>query len=264
MSSRGPQPPFTAELLADLHAGNMTSAQREELWPAVSRDPEALSFLRSLDDVSAELRALGRDERIIHAMPEDVTARLTRFIDELDMSGDRSTPTTTDDGHLPQAPATGSSNEPPAPESIPRPVSLDGRRRSTLRWFAAAAATIVLIAGGGGVISTLRDSDRAHPTAAPPTRTDQFDDALPPTAALSALGRHDATGVLAWPEALERCVQANGLDRDILGSTDITFQGDRAVLILLTGPRPPKITALVVGTGCSADDPQRKALQDIG
>jgi hypothetical protein len=27
---------------------------------------------------------------------------------------------------------------------------------------------------------------------------------------------------------------------------------------------PPKITALVVGTGCGTGDPQRKALQDIG
>jgi hypothetical protein len=50
----------------------------------------------------------------------------------------------------------------------------------------------------------------------------------------------------------------------VLGSTNTTFQGKDAVLILLTGPRPHKISALVVGIGCTTDDPQQLALTDIG
>ncbi|WP_327111175.1 hypothetical protein OHB12_25025 [Nocardia sp. NBC_01730] len=263
-----PQPPFTADLLADLHAGNVTPEQREQLWPVVSRDPEALRFLRSLDDVTAELRALGRDEHIIHAMPGDVAAQLARVVDELDLSEPPTEPRTAIH-RLSSGSEAESDGESMVSQSVPAPlVSLDERRHSRRRWLAAAAA-IAMVACAGVAVTTLRDDDDVAPTAQPtvqPTagNNDELGDDLTATAALSALGRHDISGSLARPGALDRCVHANGLDRAVLGSTDIRFQGRDAVLILLPGPRPPKITALVVGTGCRTDDPQRRALQDIG
>ncbi|MGO4617343.1 hypothetical protein AB4305_23160 [Nocardia sp. 2YAB30] len=262
-----PQPPFPTDLLADLHAGNVTPEQREQLWPVVSRDPEALRFLRSLDDVTAELRALGRDERIIHAMPADVAARLARVVDELDLSEPPAEPAAAIHRLSSDSDAE-FDGESMVSQSVPTaPVSLDERRRGRLRWLAAAAA-IAMVACAGVAVTTLRGDDAA-PTAQPtrqPTasKNDELADDLTATAALSALGRHDISGSLARPGALDRCVHANGLDRAVLGSTDIRFQGRDAVLILLTGPRPPKITALVVGTGCRTEDPQRRALQDIG
>ncbi|WP_454194358.1 hypothetical protein [Nocardia sp. Marseille-Q1738] len=265
MATRVPRPALTAELLADLHADNVAPEQREQLWPAVSRDPQALRYLRSLDKVSAELRALGRDERIIHTMPADVSARLTQFVDELDSPEGPAAQDATIHS-LPSVPTDESGGEPTVSESTPaQPVVLDEHRRGRLRWLAAAAAAILAVTGVGGVVSTLRGGDDpAPPTAQPTTGTDDLGEDLTATVALSALGRHTVTGSLANPAALNRCVQANGLDRTVLGSTDITFQRRNAVLILLSGPRPPTITALVVGTGCGADDPQRRALQDIG
>ncbi|WP_157171012.1 hypothetical protein [Nocardia araoensis] len=251
-----PQPPFTSELLADLHADNVTAARREQLWPIVSRDPEAMRYLHALDDVSAELRALGRDERIVHSMPEDVAARLARFVDELEP------PEGATVHELPPPRVSESVGEADVSGSVP--VALEERRRGRLRWFAAAAAAIVAVAGAGVLASTLRSGDEPAPTAQPTTGNEDRGDDLTATVALGALGRHNVTGPLAGPQALERCVRANGLDRTILGSTDIRFQGGNAVLILLNGPHPPKITALVVGTGCDTGDPQRKALQDIG
>ncbi|MBF6164522.1 hypothetical protein IU486_07015 [Streptomyces gardneri] len=256
-----PQPPFTSELLADLHAGNVSPAQREQLWPMVSRDPEAMRYLRSLDNVSAELRALGRDERVIHRMPEDVAARLALFADELEPPED-----------APARAATVHELPRPSADEIPdssrasdsAPVALDDRRRSRLRWFAAAAAAIVTVACASVFVTTMRDGDAPAPTAQPTTGNEDVGDDLTATVALSALGRNNVTGSLARPGALERCIQANGLDRTVLGSTDIRFRGGNAVLILLNGPHPPKITALVVGTGCATGDPQRRALQDIG
>ncbi|WP_280257923.1 hypothetical protein [Nocardia abscessus] len=256
-----PQPPFASELLADLHADNVTPQQREQLWPAVSRDPEAMRFLRSLDEVSAELRTLGQDERIIHPMPEDVATRLALFVDQLEPPED-APPQDASVHQLPRASVGESQGE--ARDSVSAPIALDERRRGRLRWFAAAAATIVTVACAGVFVSTMRDGDAPAPTAQPTTGNDDLGEDLTVTAALSALGRHNVTGSLAGPGALERCVLANGLDRTVLGSTDIRFQGGNAVLILLNGPRPPKITALVVGTGCGTGDPQRRALQDIG
>ncbi|MEU1995261.1 hypothetical protein ABZ511_12515 [Nocardia gamkensis] len=252
-----PQPPFTPDLLADLHADNVTSAQREQLWPAVSRDPEAVRYLDALDEVTTELRALGRDEHIIHSMPEDVAARLALFIDELEPPAENATVHEL-------SPARARESAAAAEVSDTAPVVLDEHRRGRSRWLAAAAAAIVTVAGAGAWFSTSFDGDAPAPTAQPTPGNDDWGDDLSATMALSALGRNNVTGSLAGPEALERCVRANGLDRTVLGSTDIRFQGGNAVLILLNGPQPPKITALVVGTGCGTGDPQRKALQDIG
>ncbi|WP_330233747.1 hypothetical protein OHA40_15545 [Nocardia sp. NBC_00508] len=264
MATGVPRPAFTAELLADLHADNVTPEQREQLWPAVSRDADALRFLRSLDEVSAELRALGRDERIIHPMPADIAARLTRFVEELNPVEDATAHDATIDP-LPSAPTGESDDESAVSEPSPaQPITLGERRRGRLRWLAAAAAAILAVAGAGVVVSTLRGGDDPTPTAGPAPGSDPLGEDLTATVALSALGRHTVTGTLANPAALDRCVHANGIDRTVLGSTDINFRGRTAVLILLTGPHPPKITALVVGTGCSTGDPQRRALQDIG
>lgn len=256
-----PQPPFTPELLADLHADNVTSAQREQLWPAVSRAPEAVRYLDALDEVTTDLRALGRDEHIIHSMPEDVAARLALFIDELEPPEE----TLSENATVHQlSPAPARESAAAAEVSRTAPVVLDEHRRGRSRWLAAAAAVIVTVAGAGAWFSTSFDDDAPAPAAQPTPGKDDWGDDLSATMALSALGRNNVTGSLAGREALERCVRANGLDRTVLGSTDIRFQGGNAVLILLNGPQPPKITALVVGTGCGTGDPQRKALQDIG
>lgn len=278
MATGGPRPVFTAELLADLHADNLTPEQRAQLWPEVARDPEALGFLRSLDAVSAELRNLGRDERVIHAMPADVTDRLTEFLEKLDPPESNHTTSqngTAQDG-TPHRLATASPSSSPSEsigESDGQPTVSEARaqlvtlaehrrRGGRMRWPAAAA--IIAVTAIGGIASMLRGGEDPAPAAQPTTATDQLGGELTATVALSALGRHTVTGSLANPAALNRCVQANGLDRTVLGSTDITFHGQNAVLILLTGPRPPTITALVVGTSCGAVDPQRRALQDIG
>ncbi|WP_454199972.1 hypothetical protein [Nocardia sp. Marseille-Q1738] len=268
MATREPRPAFTAELLADLHADNLTPAQRAQLLPQVARDARALHFLRSLDAISAELRALGRDERIIHPMPADVTARLAQFLDELDPPESTTQNACAQDSTTPPTASTGESDPRPTDSGTapPAPITLaeHRHRRGRARRMTAAAAAILAVTTIGGAASMLRGSDNPAPTAAPATGTDQPSDDLPASVALSALGRHTVTGTLANPAALDRCVQANGLDRTILGSTDITFRGHNAVLILLTGPHPPNVTALVVGTGCGTGDPQRKSIQDIG
>ncbi|PXX65689.1 hypothetical protein DFR70_104754 [Nocardia tenerifensis] len=257
-----PQPPFSAELLADLHADNVSPELREQLWPAVRRDGDALRFVHALDDVSAELRALGRSDRIIHAMPDDIAARLEEFVDGFDLNEEPTEAGAT----IYQLPvfaqpenAEGTAvSKPPA-----APISLDDRRRGRLRYLTAAAAAVAVVACASIALTAVRGTDSA-PVAQPTSDVAQFGDELNAPAMLSALGRNDATGLLSNPAARERCVRANGLDRTILGSNNIRYQDRDAVLILLTGPRSPKITALVVGTGCTTADPQRLTVQDIG
>ncbi|WP_433757874.1 hypothetical protein [Nocardia sp. CA-135398] len=268
-----PQPPFSPELLADLHADNVAPELSEQLWPMVRNDPDALRFLNSLDDVSAELRALGRDERVIHAMPAEIAARLEEFVEGLDAAQEPTERVATVHRLPPATPwpesatTVWSESADAATDSgqanFEAPIPLTRRRTRNLRWLAAAAAVIAVLACVAVVVDAVRGHEVA-PSAQPATNNVQLGDELDATVALSALGRNDVSGALGTPAALNRCVHANGLDRTVLGSTDTTFQGRDAVLILLTGPRPHKITALVVGIGCDTDDPQELARTDIG
>ncbi|MBC7303176.1 MAG: hypothetical protein H5T78_19790 [Nocardia sp.] len=253
-----PQPPFPSELLADLHAGNLAPELREQLWPVVRTDVDALHYLNKLDEVNTHLRTLAADERVMHRMPDDVADRMFRFVADLD-AGEEPTERVTPLAVVPRAPTV----EPvPAAEA---PISLDryrSRSRRRLGLLAAAAATVAVLAGAGAVFSTF-DTTEGTPTAAPYTEPGGADE-LTTAAALRALGKRDVVGPLADDAALTRCVRANGIDRGVLGATSITFRGSDAVLVLVQGAKAPTITALVVGTGCATGTPEQLTQRDIG
>jgi hypothetical protein len=283
-----PRPPFSTDLLAELHADNVPPEQAELLWPQVRRDPDAVRFLHSLDGVSAELRALSLDDRILHPIPTEVAARLDALLDELSR-GEQPQPVAT----VHQLYRDGSDGEPPStrpmpaldavpPEPVPEeplpqhadvpgavspdePMSLDGHRTKRLRWFTAAAAVVAVIAGTLVAVDAATERT-VRPNALPAEHGTSvaLGDELSSAAVLSAMGRNDVTGPLSGPGAMAGCVKAAVPDRTVLGSTNVTYRGESAVLILLTGPRPPKITALVVRTGCSPADPQILDMRDIG
>ncbi len=286
MARSAPQPPISTDLLADLHADNVAPDLSEQLWPQVRRDPEALRFLRSLDDVTAELRTLGRDSAVLHPMPAQVTERLDRLLDQL-ASGDPPQDGTSAGcadaehvatvHHLPFAqPAEDRSTTQPIP-TLPMPaveaevaadtaadrevVRLDRRR---WRWLAAAAAAIAVVAGSLIAVDTFRDHPAA-PGASPTTSDDvQLSTDLPVSQLLGAMGRRDLSGPLADPGALSGCLAGAGFDRTILGAMNATYRSKPAVLVLLTGPNPPKITAVVLGKDCRPSAPHILVTQDIG
>ncbi|MFD4458370.1 hypothetical protein [Nocardia sp. NPDC058480] len=250
-----PQPPFPSELLADLHADNLAPELREQLWPVVRTDVDALHYLNKLDEVNTHLRTLATDERVMHRMPDDVADRMFRFVAQLD-AGDGPTDRITPLSVVPEAP-------PAEPTAGAAPISLDRyRSRRRLGLLAAAAAAVAVLAGAGAVFSTF-DTTEGTPTAAPFTEP-AADDELTTAAALRALGKRDVIGPLADDAALTRCVQANGIDRAVLGASNITFRGSDAVLVLVQGVEAPTITALVVGTGCTTGTPEQLTLRDIG
>ncbi|MGW0639981.1 hypothetical protein [Nocardia salmonicida] len=256
MSRSVPQPPFPSELLADLHADNLAPEVREQLWPVVRTDVDALHYLNKLDEVNTHLRTLATDERVTHRMPDDVADRMFRFVAQLD-AGDGPT-----DRITPLSAAKASPAE-PVPTADEAPLSLDRyRSRRRLGLLAAAAATVAVLAGAGAVFST-SDTTEGTPTAAPFTEPAAADE-LTTAAALRALGKRDVIGPLADDAALTRCVQANGIDRAVLGASNITFRGSDAVLVLVQGAEAPTITALVVGTGCTTGTPEQLTLRDIG
>lgn len=281
-----PQPPFPAELLADLHAGNIDPELSARLWPAVQRDPDAKRYLDSLDELRGSLAALGAAERVTRPIPGDVAARLDALAESLGRPGGGSGTDTAWNG-LADPPK----DSPPSPADIPppalvsappvldragpgtafepadptAPVSLDARRRRR-RLAAGLAAAAVFVVAIGATFFTVggSDTDTAPTAAPPPSAGTEPGPGLDTAVALRALGRNDVGGRLADPSALTACVAAAGIDRPVLGSADMDFHGREAVLILVGGRNGAHITALVVGPGCAPGNPDVLTTTDIG
>ncbi|WP_405487395.1 hypothetical protein [Nocardia sp. NBC_00511] len=289
-----PRPPFSTELLADLHAGGIPPEASELLWSEVRQDPEAMNYLQSLDRVDTRLRDLGRDDTLVHPMPAQVADRLERMIDNLAVDAPAEKLATVH--RLPVAPpaVTRSTHPAPAntapmpalnvgifdtgrldPSEIPtleadptldtgeHPLPEPQRPSRRLRWITAAAAVAALLAGAVVAVDALSNRTVA-PAALPAASTELDSTSMTPSMVLTAMGRHDISGPLATGNALSSCLQAAGLDRPILGTRSVTFSGTPGILVLLAGPKPPQITAAVLGTGCGPGNPQVLGRADIG
>lgn len=67
-------PPWSVDLLADLHAGVLDEHAAAELWPRVQSDPEARAILEALQSVTVDLASLATAPA--PPMPADVAARI--------------------------------------------------------------------------------------------------------------------------------------------------------------------------------------------
>ncbi|WP_137722897.1 hypothetical protein [Prescottella subtropica] len=243
-------PPFSAESIADLHAGVLSDEESARLWPLVRQDPAAVEVLAALDAVSGRLRETGRDHDIGIPVPDDVARRIGAAL-------------------ALQAPAD--------PATV---TALDTARSRRRRGGWIGAATVAAAAVGavfvfGGVENSgpsddtpLAASPTASPTAGPASITDLGSD-LDGTQVLTLLGNAtamDPAGPLTDPQKREGCLQSIGVARTtpVLAIREVRFRGAVSVLVLVPGPRPPGLTALVVGSGCDATHPDLLTRTDIG
>lgn len=231
-----PRPPYSADLLADLHAGVLDDDVTAGLWPAVRRDPDAMAVIAALDSVSRRLRALGAAEDVESPqIPPEVAAR------------------------------------------IDAALTADAAARRRRRWLLAAAGTGAAAAVAIGFAVTAHGAgrpDAAAPMAAPaaaapasaaPASAAPGADVLDPATWRAMIGASDP-GPLSDHAVLRECLEANGIDesRPLLGSRTIRFDGREAVALVLGDAASPRLTALVVGTGCGASDPATLVIRQIG
>lgn len=240
-----PGPPYPAELLADLHAGVLAEDVASRLWESVRRDADAMAFLGRLDAVQMQLRALREPGAAAGA--------------GVDAGADG--PATGYDGDTRIPPEVAARID--AALAAQRPPARIGRRALATAGIGIAAALAVVFAialrPDGGTTATQAHAPDDGDTA------QLVDDALTPES-LRGVAGNTGLGPLATAGRLGECLSANGFAPDavVVGSKEIRVAGDDAIVLLLSGPRPPQLTALVVGHGCSATDPATVRVETLG
>lgn len=242
-----PTPPYSLDLLSDLHAGVLPESVSARLWPRVRRDPDAMHVIEQLDAITMELSELGTDETVESPMPDAVASRM-----DAALAAASSGATSSDDNVI----------------RFPR------RRRAWAATAAvtAAAAAIAVVAAAVVLPAASTDNESSDTgSVALPSSTSEpapeldFTGEPEPGRMMTLIGSRNL-GPLDEAASLSDCLQANGIDesRPILGSGQVRVEGREGTAILLAGPHPPTITALVVGNECGAGNPDLISRNDIG
>lgn len=223
-------PPWSVDLLADLHAGVLDEREAAQLWPRVQADPEARAIVEALEATTADLASLATLPA--PPMPADVAARIDAALAK-EAGGNQVAPV----------------------------VDLAAARRKRNRrvgWtsgvvaVAAAAVAAIAIAVPGSQDTT------GPPVAAPPPSSQSGGSELSlrsdqPQAAVGQL----STGVkdygpLGNAQRLSTCLQEAGFapTASPIGVRPGTLDGQPAVLVLLTTGELAKFRLIALSPDC--------------
>lgn len=231
-------PPWSVDLLADLHAGVLDTDETARLWPRVQADPEARAIIEALEATTADLADLSAD---VPPMPAHVAARLDAAIAE---EARRAFP-----------------NQP----GVAPVMSLDAarrRRNKRIGWIsgvvavAAAAVAAVAIAIPSGTSPSPGGTVAAPPTQSAPQqpalnlRSDQT---------ATAVGQINGVfdyGPLGNADAVQACLSAAGFAGTAkpIGVRPGTIDGQPAVLTLLTTGQLAKFRLVAFAPTCGPGD----------
>lgn len=253
-STRGtgaaPGPPWSVDVLADLHAGALDARQSAQLWARVNHDPDAQAILAALDSVRHDLDALGTAP--VEPMP-------ARFAAQLDAA---------------VAAEAAKSRPAQAPQALPQGMApvvdmAEARRRRNRRtgWVAgvltaaaaAVAVTFVALPGekstdgspiaedGGGTTSQEDPAPGNEPPLA--LKSDDLG------AAVSQLTGHDDYGPFGDEEGFADCLDEQGVeDPQVIGAREVSLDGEQGVAGLLAGGAPDfnsRFRLVVVDPSCT-------------
>lgn len=227
-----PEPPYSMDVIADLHAGVYPDELADILRPLVLADPDSMAIWNALEATRDQLSGAPAGSE---PLPDFAQAKLDATLNSLG-------------GEHVHEPA-----EPPTPI---------WRRRSGVLMGLTAAAAVAGIA----VATTFAFTDTsAGPSVAQDGPAGPAGSTPAEATLLSALGRSDA-GAFTDVATRDRCLAANGVlpTTQVVGTASIDAGGDPAVVILLTTGTIGRFDALVVGTGCDTGNPATISRTTIG
>lgn len=237
-------PPWSVDVLADLHAGALDAKQSAALWAQVNGDPDAQAVLAALDSVRRDLDDLG--DAPAEPMPAHFAARLDAALAE-----------------------EAAKSAPARPGVAPVLDMADARRKRNRRmgWAAgvltaaAAAVAVTFVAlpgeqqtGGSPVAGDNKDgSSQEAPGDAPPLAL-KGDDLGP---AISGLTGEEDFGPMKDEQGLKDCLAAHDIpDKQIIGAREVSIDGTDGVAALLAGGEDGhRFRLVIVEPTCTADEP---------
>ncbi|MCP2168954.1 hypothetical protein [Goodfellowiella coeruleoviolacea] len=281
-------PPWSVDLLADLHAEAIDPDLAAELWPRVTADPEASAIIAAFEATQAELADLPE-----LTMPDDVAARIEAAL-AAEARALLPAPRTENEtaatvSPLPtRAPAAAQPTDAPRstgqpPTEAPAAPVLDlakARQRRRNRVFgwgggvlaAAAVAVGVLVATlPGGTDSSSNPPPVAQPPASSTTGTGQPPLALRseelPSKLPALMGVTDY-GSLNNQAGLNACLTASGKQSggEPVGIQPVVVDGQESLVAVLPGNTgvPGQFRLLVLDPTCGPDHPGVRSDQLIG
>lgn len=238
-----PDPPYSAEILADLHADALPDRTAAHIRTRIVDDVAAQSILAALDHTSDDLRSAGPAPAPV---PDQVRADVATTLAAL---GRDPAPVDISAARRGRRPA--------------RSRSRDDRRMAG-RLLLAAAAVVIVAVGTVGILRLVSAPDatnpgqtpRAQSTSVPPSSVPAPAGPAGIATALSVLGRTDGAP-FGSVEALRRCTAAHLVPVEvvIVGSGRILVDGTGAAAILLSTGEAGRFDALIVGLDCDLGNP---------
>lgn len=223
-------PPWSVDLLADLHAGVLDEGDAAQLWARVQADPEARSIIEALEATTADLASLAAAPA--PPMPAEVAARIDAALAE-------------------EARAT-----PVAP--VVDFAAARRRRNQRIGWISGVVAVAAAAVAAIAIVVPTSNDTTGVPVAAPPQSGGSSSPALnlrsdQPQAAVGQL----STGVkdygpLGGAQELSTCLQQAGFapTASPIGVRPGTLDGQPAVLVLLTTGELAKFRLVALSPQC--------------
>jgi hypothetical protein len=240
-------PPWSVDVLADLHAGVLDDAQSAELWPLVDADPEARAILDALDATQTDLASLAAAPA--PPMPAEFAARLDAALAAEAAAA------------FPAARGATQAPRPAGPGDAPVVDLAAARRRRNKRlgWAAgvltAAAAAVVAVTVA--LPSTSPQNGTPNVAAPAPTGPSVGSDGSGAQALVGkAVGVRDF-GPLENEGRLDACIAAAGLDPEVRpeGIRPVNVGGKAGVMIILTTGKLAQFRLVAFGADCGPGNP---------
>jgi len=240
-------PPWSVDVLADLHAGVLDEREAAELWPLVNADPEALAIIEALEATTADLAGLANEP--VAPMPAEYAARLDAAL-AVEMQARQASPA------FPIAPQGQQAQVAPVVD-----LAAARRKRNKRIGWGAGIATVAAaaIAAVAIVVPTTQQSTPggvAQPPPAPTGPSVGGDGGGAEALVGKAIGVRDF-GSLKTEEKLDACVEAAGLDPDVRpeGIRPVNVAGKDGVMVIYTTGKLAQFRIVAFGADCGPGKP---------